>query len=382
MKHDVQRDLIHRVFDYADRRTTTLAPESFLEDVAAYTDPSRLARERLRLFRGEPLLLAFSGQLAAAGDWLSHDLSGLPILLVRGADGRVRAFANACRHRGAPVAKGCGRSARVFTCPYHGWSWDTEGRLTGLPFAEGFADLPEERRRLVSLPVAERHGLVLVRPSPGGALDADAWLGPLGPELGDFGYARHVPYAVRSLECRLNWKLAIDTFLESYHVPVLHKDSVGPIFVGNLAPYDAFGRHGRLVAVRRKLLALRERPESEWDLIPNSGLLYLLFPNSILIQQADHVELWQAWPAGDEPGRSHVTLSFLIPEPPANAAATRHWEANLELAVRTVTQEDFPLGESIQRGFESAAQPRVVFGRNEPGLIHYHRNLREAVARA
>lgn len=382
MKHDVQVELIRRILDFADRRTTTLAAESFEEDVAAYTDPDRLARERTRLFREEPLLLAFSGQLPAAGDWLSHDLSGLPMLLVRGEDGRIRAFANTCRHRGSPLARGCGRGVRVFTCPYHGWSWDVEGRLAGLPFAEGFTDIPEDRRRLVSIPVAERHGLVLVRSMPGGKVDADAWLGPLGPELADFGYATHVPHAVRSLECRLNWKLAIDTFLESYHLPVLHKASVGPIFVGNLAPYDAFGRHGRLVAVRRKLLALREQPESEWDLIPNSGLLYLLFPNTVLIQQADHVELWQAWPADDDPGRCTVTLSFLIPEPAANAAATRHWEANLELAVRTVTEEDFPLGESIQRGFASAAQPRVVFGRNEPGLIHYHRNLREAVASA
>lgn len=229
MKHDVQVELIRRILDFADRRTTTLAAESFEEDVAAYTDPDRLARERTRLFREEPLLLAFSGQLPAAGDWLSHDLSGLPMLLVRGEDGRIRAFANTCRHRGSPLARGCGRGVRVFTCPYHGWSWDVEGRLAGLPFAEGFTDIPEDRRRLVSIPVAERHGLVLVRSMPGGKVDADAWLGPLGPELADFGYATHVPHAVRSLECRLNWKLAIDTFLESYHLPVLHKASVGPI---------------------------------------------------------------------------------------------------------------------------------------------------------
>ena len=92
----------------------------------------------------------------------------MPVLMTRGADGEVRAFANICRHRGAPVAQGCG-NARAFVCPYHGWTYDSAGKLLGTTDKVGFAGIDLASHGLVRLPAAERHGLMFVRPKPIGA---------------------------------------------------------------------------------------------------------------------------------------------------------------------------------------------------------------------
>ena len=116
----------------------------------------------------------------------------MPILVVRGRDGILRALVNVCRHRGAKVAHGCGQ-ARAFRCPYHAWTYDLAGMTTAIPDERCFPNVRNERRSLVTLPLCERYGLVWVipTPAPDGAtgFDIDPWLGDLGPELAayDFG---------------------------------------------------------------------------------------------------------------------------------------------------------------------------------------------------
>ena len=87
----------------------------------------------------------------------------MPVLLVRGSDGALRAFANICRHRGAPVASGCGH-ARVFSCPYHGWTYALDGRLPGIPEAAVVSRTSTRPAHgLAPLPAGEKHGMIFVR---------------------------------------------------------------------------------------------------------------------------------------------------------------------------------------------------------------------------
>src|SRR4029077_859033 len=166
------------------------------------------------------------------------------------------------------------------------------------------------------------------------------------------------------------------TFLEAYHVTTLHGRSLGPTIVGTAAAWDGFGRCGRLVALRRSLAELRNRPESEWDLLAHSVVLYNLFPNTMLIHQIDHVEVVQAYPGSRGVDSATVVFSLYTPEPATTDAARRHFQANFDLLLRTVEHEDFVLGEQIQRGFHGGGNESVVYGRNEPGRPHPARQLR------
>jgi phenylpropionate dioxygenase-like ring-hydroxylating dioxygenase large terminal subunit len=378
MQHATQVALTKRVLDFVDRDSTELAEAVYLNPVTSYTSPVQARRERELLFRGLPLFFGLSCELAKPGDWRADDLSGVPILVVRGNDGRLRAFLNVCRHRGAKVATGSGSGKRAFVCPYHAFTYDLDGRLLKLP-AEGFRGLSCEERSLVPIPVAERYGLVWVRTTPGGTIDVDEVLGGLAPEITSYGLERYSHYRTATLAKDMNWKLVIDTFLETWHVATLHRATVAPIFQPNVNVFDAFGRNGRMVIPRRSILACRKEPESEWDFLKHSAIIYTLFPNALLVWQGDHVETWRAFPAGEDTGKCVTEAALFAPEPAVTDKAKRHWERNFELLMATVEVEDFPVCIDIQRSFASGAQSHITFGRNEPALAHYHRSLRQAL---
>src|SRR5436190_13861202 len=172
-----------RLFGHIDGRTTDLADALFRNKVINYSCRERAALERERLFRSLPIFMGLSTRLPMPGDYVTEDVAGMPVLMTRGADGQVRAFANICRHRGAPVASGCG-NARAFVCPYHGWSYDAQGKLLGTTDKVGFAGLDPAAHGLVALPAVEKHGMLYVRSRPAqpgedAAIDIDAVLGPI-----------------------------------------------------------------------------------------------------------------------------------------------------------------------------------------------------------
>jgi phenylpropionate dioxygenase-like ring-hydroxylating dioxygenase large terminal subunit len=376
-----QRQLCRRVFDYIDAGRTEVGDAIYYNPVSDYAGAQQLALERQKLFLQEPLLLALSGQLPVAGAHLTTDLAGEPLLLTRGDDGRVRAFLNVCRHRGSRVASGCSTAAGKgsFTCPYHAWTYDTRGRLKTVTPAYAFEGIRREDRSLVELPCAERHGLIWARQTPGPAIDVDDLLGGLAEEFEAYGLARYTHFETRVLSKPFNWKLVIDTFLETWHIPVLHRKTVAPIFQPDLGVFDSFGRNGRMIIPRRSIVVQRERPESEWDLLKHTAIVYCLFPNVVLVWQGDHVEIWRSYPAAGAPGQCLTEMSFYVPEPAATESARRHWQKNLDLLLATVENEDFPLCAQIQGGAASGAQDYTVFGRNEPALTHFHRGIRSAL---
>ncbi|HRD76841.1 MAG TPA: Rieske (2Fe-2S) protein, partial [Hyphomicrobiaceae bacterium] len=118
-----QAELTHRVIGFIDRNTTELAAAVHRVPVGTYADPGHLKREQQRLFRETPQLFCLSGELHKPGDWKAEDLSGVPILVVRGQDRSINAFLNVCRHRGARLVEGSGSGKRLFVCPYHAWSY-------------------------------------------------------------------------------------------------------------------------------------------------------------------------------------------------------------------------------------------------------------------
>jgi phenylpropionate dioxygenase-like ring-hydroxylating dioxygenase large terminal subunit len=305
----------------------------------------------------------------------------MPVLMTRGGDGEVRAFANICRHRGAPVAQGCG-NARAFVCPYHGWTYDAAGKLLGTTDKVGFAGIDLASHGLVRLPAAERHGLMFVRPKPigaseSGAIDIDADLGALVPDLAALRLETYPIFSADRVAPRINWKFAIDTFLEGYHIPHLHRKTIAPYFIGNVGTFDGAGLHGRMCVARTSIDAVRPLPEGERNYRPHVISIYQLFPNTILIWQVDHIEIWRAFPDRDDASRCDVEMTIYKPQDSDRPDA--YWEKNRDIAIRTVMDEDFPLGERMQIGFESGATEEVIYGRNEPSLVHFHTSIRNAL---
>ena len=370
-----------RLLGHIDGRTTDLADSLFRNRVIAYSCRERARLERDRLFRDLPMFMGLSTRLAKAGDYLTEDVAGMPVLMTRGADGSVKAFANVCRHRGAPVAEGCG-NARAFTCPYHGWTYDLAGKLLGTTDKVGFAGVDLARHGLVPLPAAERHGMLFVRPKPvqpgeEATLEVDAGLGPIATDLAALRLDTYPLFSADRVAPRINWKFAIDTFLEGYHIPHLHRKTIAPYFIGNCGTFDSAGLNGRFCVARTSIDTVRGVPEAERSFRPHVIALYQLFPNTILIWQVDHIEIWRAFPGRDDPGRSDVELT--IYKPADTTRPDSYWEKNRNIAIRTVMEEDFPLGERMQIGFESGATEEVIYGRNEPSLVHFHSSIRRAL---
>lgn len=378
MDHATQVDLMRRILVFLERQTTELADAPYANPVSTYISPAQLERERAVLFRGEPLFLGLSCDAAEPGAYFAHGDSGVPILVVRTGSGELHAFVNLCRHRGAEVVSGEGSGPGRFTCPFHGWTYDDHGRLIAQPCREGFSGLPAETLSLTRLPVAERHGMIFVRPSPGEPIDVDTHLGGAQRELGPLGLERYVRFARRETERAMNWKLVIDSFLEAYHVPALHARTLSPAILGSPAAWDAFGRSSRLIAARRSIAAARQRPEAEWNLFEHSVILYQLFPNTMLIHQVDHVEVVQAYPGTAGPDSARVVFTLYTPAP-ATGRAAEHFQANFDLLLEVSEREDFRIGEQIQRGFHVEGHDPVIYGRNEPGVAHYHRMIKAAL---
>ncbi len=379
MDHTVQIATAKKFIEYLDFKTTAMSDGLYRNPVRQYTCPERLAREKDKLFHGYPLHLGFSCEIPEPGDFKTDDFSGVPILLVRGADGQANAFLNVCRHRGAPVAEGCGKGQRVFTCPYHAWVYGMDGSLQYVPGEDGFGALDTETHGLTRLPLQEKWGMIWSKITPGLDFEIEDTLQGVERDLASYGFESFYHFETGVLRPKMNWKLVIDTFLESYHIKVLHKNSIASLIESNVQTFEAFGHNHRGVYVRKNFDELRAQPEAEWNILPYTTMVYVLFPNTVLVVQQEQIETWRVYPDGDDPDRAKIHVSLYTPERPMTESAVRHWRKNMDLLMKVVDEEDFPLGEKMQVGFHSPAQENVTFGRNEPALAHFHGQLDRAL---
>ena len=381
MQQAVQIARIKKAYECIDSGQTTTTPGVKRVPVAAYTDPEWLSKELNTVFKQLPLFMGLSCVIAKPGDYVTLEHSIKPILLVRGDDGLARAFINMCSHRGAPVAHGCGRSAG-FTCRYHAWSYDRAGALKGIPDQRNFPGIKPEEYGLIPLPLVERHGMIWVLPDPGGEIDLDKHLDGMQEEMQDYQLDSYVHYERRVMHRDINWKMPIDTFLEPYHFASLHRDTVAPIFYGNLCLFEGHGLNHWMAVMRKSIETLRDKPEAEWDFVKHTAISYQLFPNTIFTMQADHVETWRVFPVKNRVDQCVIYFDCYVPEPVTSEKAKRYWDANIDLALRTVDDEDIAIQTDMERNFLSGSMTEVLIGQNEPALAHFHQSLKKAMAEA
>jgi phenylpropionate dioxygenase-like ring-hydroxylating dioxygenase large terminal subunit len=362
--------VVQRLLHHIDEGTTDESESTWRELVENYRSEERFAAE-LAAMRRVPVALCPSAALAEPGAWLARTRLGIPLLGVRGDDGAVRVFRNACRHRGTQLASGAG-CTRAFVCPYHGWTYALDGRLRHVPHAHGFPGLDREERGLVALESAEAQGIVFADLGIPGGLDAAlAGLPPLVSE-------RHRVLATREQEIPANWKLLVEGFLEGYHIRATHTRTFYPLQYDNVNVVEHFGPNNRVAFPYRAIEKQRHVAPQERSADGVLTYLYHLFPNSVVATFPERRIVAVLEPLAVDRTLQTTTL---LSAAPADDATQAFIERGNDL-VDAGAAEDREVACAIQRALGSEANEFFEFGRFEGALTHFHRSLRALLGEA
>jgi phenylpropionate dioxygenase-like ring-hydroxylating dioxygenase large terminal subunit len=359
--------IAQRVLDHIDQKTTDLSEATWREPVANYRSPERLAAELEQVFRRTPTAFCPSAALPDPGSFVARDAAGTPILAVRGDDGEVRAFRNACRHRGAQVAAddGC---VKAFVCRYHGWTYGLDGALRHVPHAEGFPGLDRSTHGLVAVEAVERGGMVFVTQDGSGEDAALAALPDVLPP--DFRVI-----STTQQRNAANWKVVMEGFLEGYHIFPTHRETFYPAQFDNLNVVETFGRHSRITFPYRNIQKLRTVAPEARRVGGTVTFLYHLFPNVFIATFPYRIVMGVIEPSAiDATTIVNYTLARARDVQDNKPAVER--DADF---VNAGAREDRAVVESIQRGMASGANDVYEFGRFEGAITHFHRNLHAAL---
>jgi phenylpropionate dioxygenase-like ring-hydroxylating dioxygenase large terminal subunit len=370
-------DIIRTTLRYHQEETTHLEPQVLHNPVTNYADAERLAQEREVLFRQFPIIVGHVEQVEQPGQFFTHDETGTPILVTRTREGEVKAFVNVCRHRGARIVTDTSGTTSTFSCPYHSWTYDLQGRLRGMRQPFGFDDLDKDQHGLVELPAFERFGLIWVRPSASPMpISIDAWLAPLEEQLAAIDLSTHTVFKAWSVDLNMGWRIALEGFQESYHFCSAHKHTACSAYLDNRSVFVDLYPHVRHAVPLAQVPELVDQPEQDWDYRGNYMDQNYVFPCNFVQVMTDHVYIHTVIPTG--PGTCVFKCMMLVPKGRMDEKAQRYWQANYDV-VRTVFGEDFQIGEGIQRGLGTGVNQFFTIGKYETGIQLAERAIDDAL---
>ena len=341
-----------------------------------YWDPEVAAAERTWVFGESWQLAARADQLAAPGSFVTADIAGEPVVVVRGDDGVLRAFFNVCRHRAACVVTEAEGVATRLRCRYHGWTYDLAGRLKGTPEFDGVADFRREDHGLVPLAVDGWGPLVLVNAASAPRPLAEL-LAPLPEKMGPLAELHFVERREYQLAC--NWKVFVDNYLDGgYHVNSVHPGLAGVL---DYAHYhtDCY----ELSSLQHSPLRPAEGVSggaSVSEVRQGERALYgWAFPNLMVNLYAGVMDTNLVRPLA--PDRCQVVIDFYFSRTEGEAAR-RFAEESIGVGHR-IQLEDVGVCEAVQRGLASRAYDTGRFSvRREAAVYHFHRLLAGRLRRA
>ena len=319
-----------------------------------YTSPEIFEREKHEIYLKDWLCVARVEELAAPSDYMTLRIVDEPIVIARNRGGNLSAYANVCRHRGVEVASGAGNT-KEFSCPYHGWLYDLDGRLIGAPYMKAAAGFDPAACRLDPVRLDTWAGWIFVTLDPQ-ALPLAHFVAEFESDFGWLGLAdcRLTERFEMDFDC--NWKLIVENLLDFYHVAALHQDTIGHGFDVttmdlNTKPDGRFSSFYERVSPMpggRPLLdplpALKGKSE-------NLNSVGFLPPNFNIIFRPDYVRPFIIWPLSPE--RCRLIAYPLFPKEAfdkpgfAEAVETYH-----QLHVATLV-EDLEMVKSLQNACDS-----------------------------
>lgn len=323
-----------------------------------------LALERRAVFGRSWQLVAHQAQLAEAGDHVVEEIAGTPVLLLRGADGVLRAFPNVCRHRAGPLALCSGKGMGAVRCKYHGWLYNQQGQLIAAPEMQDALDFQVEDIRLPALSVHEWQGLVFVALHDG-VPEFDRVYGGITARIApvDLAAMRHTRRDVYELAC--NWKVYIDNFLEGYHLPIVHPG------LSKVLDYRAYDTE------LFDWYSLQHSPLRNNDGIYGDGdaFYYFVYPNVMFNIMPGRLQTNRILPLG--PDRCRVEFDFFYAQD-SQALARIAQDQNFSDEIQ---QEDIGICEAVQKGLASGFYDAGrLCPKRESGVWHFHERLRAAYA--
>ena len=224
-------EMTRSLVEHGKADTMELVDDVVAVPASDYTDEARFEREKELIFKRLPLMMAPSCELPEPGCYKAMEMAGIPVLMTRQKDGTAQAFLNSCTHRGNPVAQGSGKASR-FTCGYHGWTFKNDGELLAIASPKDFGTVDKAAFCLQKFPTLERAGLIWATLDPDSTLDIESYLCGYDSLLEHFGFDGWHLFDQRTIPGP-NWKTAYDGYLDFYHLPVLHKDTmISQLFPG------------------------------------------------------------------------------------------------------------------------------------------------------
>ncbi|GAA2736667.1 aromatic ring-hydroxylating oxygenase subunit alpha [Actinocorallia aurantiaca] len=381
-----RQDRIRRVIGHLKEGTTDSYDRLATIHASEYTDPELARRERDLIFGRVPSIVAHGSELATPGAFVTVQMPRNKLIVVRQPDGSVKAFVNACRHRGAMLETEPSGKCRLFSCPYHRWSYDTDGSLRTITREDTFGpELDKSNLSLAEVPCQERHGFVWVIDDVEGEIDVAAWLGPeMDAILGSYGMEESVCFRSGSFEEPANWKLMQDAFLDGYHIQYAHPNTAGKYIHTNVSVLEDFGRHCRWIKPRKSIDRWIDEDPADRPMEKYLIETHYLGPNSTLLKQPDHFELLTFRPHPKDPGRSFMEMRVIPPRPEATDLDGEQWNAlwekNWDILLRVLHAEDFPILRGTQAAVESANTAPMTLGRNELANHIFRREVERMLA--
>ena len=378
--------MVQRCVTHGVNGTTDMTDDIYRLPVSTYF-PESWEEEMNAIYRRVPLLLALSCEVRNPGDYKALQMLDVPVLIVRGEDMKLRAFINTCTHRGRAVTQTneeCG-NRKTFVCPYHAWRFNLKGELSAVADPRKFGTLDRSLLGLRELPCEERVGFVFVGLTRGMELDIDNYLGGMLDELTCLEADKWFLHGRPKLESA-NWKITHDGYLESYHIPFLHRDTLYPMWnresLSSVSIYDAYGplecgphqrMGGNAWGYDPALMAkMKDTPESEYG-DHHFHAVRTIFP-MISISANKHGGLVsQLFPIA--PDRCITVQNHVSTRDPATMSVEEleAVQKKIELYTAVVRDEDYCASFSIQQGIHTGAVTEMLFGRNEGGAQNFHR---------
>jgi phenylpropionate dioxygenase-like ring-hydroxylating dioxygenase large terminal subunit len=337
-----------------------------------YTDPVLYSRERDQIFRRTWQYVGLTEQLASPGDFFTATVGEVPIVVVKGKDEQIRAFANVCRHRGAIVVREQQGHRTSLQCHYHAWTYDLDGTLRSAPSMKDEASFDTACYRLPTLGCETWGPFIFVNPDPrpAQAQPLSDFLGELPALVTETGLdlttiRRRVR---RTYDIAANWKVVLDNYLECYHCPVAHPGFCDLIDTNEyvITEYEHFStQQGALKSSARQG---KDAPYQIGAGVEN-GFYAFLWPNFTLniYPGPGNVSLNLFLPLGSE--RTIAIYDYCF----ADAISAQEEQAFVRF-IDQVQEEDIVLCESVQRGLTSGylEQGQLMLSK-EKALRHFQK---------
>jgi len=360
-----ESSILARIFDHIDNKTTDLGDTVWKEPVANYLSDERFNAE-IALLRSLPVVYCLSAMLPDNGSYVARRAAGSPLLVVRGDDGKVRAFINGCRHRGMQVAKDSG-CARSFVCPYHAWTYGLDGELRHIPGKTGFPGVELQENGLVEVGALEQGGLVYVNQS--GPVDAT-----MLEDVPELFASQQAFFDQSEYTDEANWKLLAETTMEGYHIRSLHKKSFFPYGLDNITLVENFGVHSRVIFPFKRIEKLRDIEPKDQRLDGMITSVYQLFPNVAVSVLSKHSTVTIFEPLS--PTRTQM-LIYRATNVTSGGVSTDIDDAKRDAGfVKDAGfDEDREAACAIQGTLGTQANQHLTFGHFEKAIVHFHKNL-------